>query len=95
MYYDDAIARVDKLAMNACAQLDHYKKHGGDEETFLSYHVGAYMAEANCYPTSTIGFQMGLAVWQLAQARMEIEKLKADIAMRDAVINNFDVLDQL
>ena len=95
MYYDDAIARVDRLATNANVQLAHYKANGGDEETFLSYHVGAYMAEANCYPTSTIGFQMGLAVWQLAQARQEIEKLKEDLAMRDAVIANFDVLGQL
>ena len=34
-------------------------------------------------------------VWQLAQARQEIEKLKEDLAMRDAVIANFDVLGQL
>lgn len=95
MYYDDAIAHVDGLAATAAMSAAHYKAHGQDEETFLSYHIGAYMAEASRYPTTNIGFQMALAIYQLAQARQEIDKLKADVAMRDAVIANFDSLKDL
>jgi len=86
---------LDEIVARTRAQLDFFRSAGGCEEEFVARLTENFRAAAESKPAVAGSAHMAIAVYQLAVWWERVERLEADLLMREAALKFMFDLQEL
>ena len=86
---------LDEIVARTRAQLDFFRDAGGCDEEFVGRLIENFRATAASKPAVAGSAHMAMAVYQLAVWWERVERLEADLLMREAALKFMFDLEKL